>query len=201
MNKIAFFTLLLLSVNLSIFAQHEQGIPVHDIALKSLISSTQPASPKTFNPIGEAKHGQSLVLANNIIIRMDQLNVRLLDSVSILRWPDMSSLYGDAAENGIIFLKTRQKFATISIGNVPIPNASQAMGEKKFILNGYLINNLSIKISRSAIKKVEVLNVAGSPDNQPASYISIWTLTEEERRPLSSICNLFENQPTPSSNQ
>lgn len=175
-------SLLLLAGSLSIFAQAE-GVIVHNVALKN----AAPASSKAFNPFGEVSHGHPLVLANDVVIRMDQVKINLLDSVSVVRHPDSSSHYGNAAINGIINLKTRQKFGTIVLENVHIPNARRLTGEKKFILNGYLINNPSIKISKSAIKKVEVI------DSNDIHYISIWTLTEDEKKPVSALCNFFQN--------
>lgn len=151
-----------------------------------------------FNLIGKAKHERPLILANNNVIRMEELNINLLDSVSVLQWPWSYARYGDAGINGVIIINTRQQFKTIA-GQMAALGSVSSNKEKVLFINGYCIKDSSMQVSKSAIKKIETMDTtivyAGAPHR--VTCINIWTLTAEERKPLSksSLCSMFTTPP------
>lgn len=132
------------------------------------------------------QHCESILMANGVVIRREENNYNLLTHVDVLQCPDSYKTYGDIGINGVIVESTKQTFNFVNPSNVDFPNSISYEGQTKvYFLNGFLIANDSLKISRNAIKRVEVLksnNYFNAQNSDSAVLINIWTLTKKEVR-------------------
>jgi hypothetical protein len=126
-------------------------------------------------------HDQPLIIANGVVVAAKELKVELVDSVTILKWPQCVEKYGDAGFLGVILITTKQKFRTVPIIELSYLNESDDLTNISFAINGFLIDNTSLKISTKAIHRIEVIPVKDANKNE-TTCVSIWTITGKEIR-------------------
>jgi hypothetical protein len=131
-------------------------------------------------------HSMPLIVANGIIISGDEIKKKLVDSIFIIKCPESFERFGNIGALGVIYLNTKQKFETINITSVVTINQSHGARQKIiYAINGYLFADTILRISKNAIKKVEILKdlkVDSLDTNSEVTCISIWTLTKKEIR-------------------
>ena len=137
-------------------------------------------------------HCRSITIANGVVVRTEESSGNLLTHIDVIKCPDSYKTYGDIGTNGVIVEDTRQTFDFITPSHVAIKNASSYDNKKRiYFLNGFLITNDSLKISKKAIKRIEVLNPKYYKETQNsdnAVLVNIWTLTRKEVRKSLKTC-------------
>ncbi|OQP46817.1 hypothetical protein A4H97_04650 [Niastella yeongjuensis] len=132
------------------------------------------------------KHCRSILIANGVVIRTEEVNASLLRHVDVIKCPDAYKTYGDIGTNGVIVEETKQTFDFIIPSQVDYKRKSDYLNKNKtYFLNGYLITNDSLRISKKAIVRTEVLTAksySNGFDNDSIVIINIWTLTKKEVR-------------------
>ena len=141
------------------------------------------------------RHCRSILIANGVVIRTEENNPNLLQHINVMKCPDSYRTYGDIGTNGVIVEDTKQVFDFITPFNVHIENSSSFNDKKKlYFLNGFLITNDSLRISKNAIKRIEVLkpeNYKETLNDDKVLLINIWTLTKTEVRKSLRSCRRF----------
>lgn len=134
-------------------------------------------------------HSWPLIMANGIIIRGKEINKNLIDSIYFINGPQSFEKFGNIGSPGVIYLDTRQKFDALQISQI----AKESHGIKQniiYAINGYLFADSTLKLSRKAIKKVEILKdykLSSTDNNQVVTCISIWTITKKEIKKDNSL--------------
>ena len=99
-------------------------------------------------------HCRSITMANGVIIRTEENNPSLLQHIEIINCPDSYKIYGNIGTNGVIVINTKQIFDFVIPSQVDFKNSSAYNdNKKKYFLNGFLITNDSLRISKNAIKR------------------------------------------------
>jgi len=129
-------------------------------------------------------HCRSILIANGVVIRTEENNPRLLEHIDVIKCPDSYKTYGDIGTNGVIVEQTKQTFYFLVPSQVDFKNSSSYSDKKKiYFLNGFLITNDSLRISKDAIVRTEVLtskNYVDTVKGDSTVLINIWTLTKKE---------------------
>ena len=132
------------------------------------------------------RHCRSILIANGVVIRTEEINPSLLQHINVIKCPDSYKTYGDIGTNGVILEETKQTFDFIIPSQVNFKKTSAFLNKKKiYFLNGFLITNDSLRISKNAITRTEVLkakNYSEASNNDSTVLINIWTLTKKEVR-------------------
>lgn len=132
------------------------------------------------------KHCRSIAIANDVVIRIEEINPDLLEHVDILKCSDAYKAYGAIGTNGVIIEKTKQTFDFIVPALIDFKKKAAYLEKKKiYFLNGFLITNDSLRISKKAIVRTDVLaskNYANIIDGSSTILVNIWTLTKKEER-------------------
>jgi hypothetical protein len=138
------------------------------------------------------RHCRSLLIANGIVIRTEENNPGLLQHVDVIKCPDSYKIYGDVGTNGVIVEETKQIFDFIVPSQVDFQNSSLYIDKQKiYFLNGFLITNDSLRISKNAIIRTDVLtseHYAEIENNDRTILVNIWTLTKKEVRKSLKNC-------------
>lgn len=137
-------------------------------------------------------HCRGIIIANGVIVRTEENNASLLRHINVVKCADSYKVYGDIGTNGIIVQDTKQTFDFIIPSQVDLKNSSYNDKKKTYFLNGFLITNDSLRISRNAIKRIEVLkpeNYFDILNNDSRILINIWTLTKKEVRKSLRNCS------------
>ena len=145
------------------------------------------ANQISFNSISGTKHSNPLYIANDIVVRGQELDTTLLENISVLKCPDAFYRFYYAGINGAIVIKTKQEFKTVT--PILIRDKKSIKGEIIYALNGYYLTDSTLKISTKAIKEIEFFITKKSRGMNPSpTVINIWTLTKKEREPMSALC-------------
>lgn len=138
------------------------------------------------------RHCRSIIIANGVIIRTEENNPRLLENIDVIKCPDSYKTYGDIGTNGAIVEQTKQTFDFYIPSQIDFKNSSAYIDKKKiYFLNGFLITNDSLRISKNAIIRTEVLTSKNYTDiskSDSTVLINIWTLTKKEVRKSLKNC-------------
>jgi hypothetical protein len=138
------------------------------------------------------RHCRSLLIANGVVIRTEENNPRLLQHVDVIECPDSYKIYGDVGTNGVIVEETKQTFDFIVPSQVDFQKSSLYIDKRKiYFLNGLLITNDSLRISKNAIIRTDVLtpeHYAEIENNDGTILVNIWTLTKKEVRKSLKNC-------------
>ena len=138
------------------------------------------------------RHCRSILIANDIVIRTEENNSNLLQHINVLKCPDSYKKYGDIGTNGVIVEDTKQTFDFIVPSQVDFKKQPAYLDKKKiYFLNGFLITNDSLRISKNAIVRTEVVtskNYTDIPNGDSTVLINIWTLTKKEVRKSLKNC-------------
>ncbi|WP_300565889.1 hypothetical protein [Flavobacterium sp.] len=130
------------------------------------------------------RHCRSILIANDVVIRTEENDPSLLKHINVIKCPDSYKTYGDIGTNGVIIEETKQTFHFIVPSQVDFKNSSSYIDQKKiYFLNGFLITNDSLRISKNAIIRTDVVtskNYSDGEDNDSTILINIWTLTKKE---------------------
>lgn len=108
----------------------------------------------------------------------------MIDFIFIIKCPQSFEKFGDAGSMGVIAITTKQKFKTVTIGELAKQEEMESDRRQiSYALNGYLITDTSQRISLKAIKRIDMINrkVAGEGNNATTCF-SIWTITRKEIR-------------------
>jgi hypothetical protein len=142
-------------------------------------------------------HCRSIIIANGVVIRTEENNPSLLKRVDVMKCPDSYKTFGDIGANGVIVEDTKQTFDFVIPSKVNIGNSSFYNNKKKiYFLNGFLITNDSLKISKNAIKRIEVLEFKDyfeTLNKSEVVLINIWILTKKELRKSLRNCRRSYN--------
>jgi hypothetical protein len=137
-------------------------------------------------------HCRSIIMANGVIIRTEENNPSLLQNIEVINCPDSYKIYGNIGANGVIVVNTKQTFDFVIPSQVDFKSSVAYNNNKKiYFLNGFLITNDSLRISKNAIKRTEVLKSSHFNDNSNSDstiLINIWTLTKKEVRKSLKNC-------------
>jgi len=140
-----------------------------------------------YNSISGTRHSNPLIIANDIVVRGQELDTTLIESISVLKCPEAFYKYHYAGVNGAIICKIKQKFKTVT--PISIAKKKSIKGKVIYALNDFYLTDSTLQISVKAIKLIEIINTKGiSGINPNSTVINIWTLTEEERKPLPVNC-------------
>jgi hypothetical protein len=148
-----------------------------------------------FKTIKGTNHSIPLKLANGIIIRIEELNTKLLDSIYVLKCPQSFEKYGNLGTLGVIYLKTKQKFKTIDVLKIMKSNTRHTNKSNNIIyaLNGFVFTDTTLLFSKKAITKVDIIenpSILNFETTKNTTCISIWTITDEELKKDASIPKL-----------
>lgn len=147
----------------------------------SLIKLEKKSIPKI---LPGTNHSRSLIIANGIIIRGEEIMDNLLDSIYFIKVPESVEKFGNVGALGVIFINTRQRFDTVQISKVATIRQSHRSNQKViYAINGYLFADTGIVLSRKAIKKVDILKgykLQLADINEEVTCINIWTITKRE---------------------
>ena len=137
-------------------------------------------------------HCRSIVMANGVVIRTEENDPGLLQHIAVIQCPDSYKTYGDIGTNGVIVIDTKQAFDFTIASQVDFEKSSSYSDKEKiYFLDGFLITNDSLKISKNAIKRIEVLkpeNFGRTTNRDSTVLINIWTLTKKELRKALKSC-------------
>ena len=132
------------------------------------------------------------MIANGVVIRPEETNPSLLQHVNVIKCPDSYKIYGDIGTNGVLLEETKQTFDFIIPSQIDFKKSSAYLDKKKiYFLNGFLITNDSLRISKNAITRTEVLtskNYANTSNSDGTVLINIWILKEKEIRKSLKNC-------------
>lgn len=199
--RIFFLSILLFQFAYS-FSQSNRQVTTKGIAINQLDTCRLIDSCASFNLIIKTRHPNPLCVANGIIVRLDFLTIdtTLISSIEILKCPASFNKYGYIGYNGTILIKTKQNIEIVTPSLIKESKFKKLKGNILFAINGDLINDTSIKISTASIKEIELLK-AGQEKGENKKFnkyscINIWTLTKEERKPMTAMCRgigVFKN--------
>lgn len=138
----------------------------------------------TLKTLPGTNHSRPLIIANGIIIRGEEIEEKLVDTIYVIKCPQTFDKFGNIGSLGVIYLDTKQTFDTVQISNVARVNQSHGSRQKIiYAINGYLFADTGLALSRKAIKKVDILKgyKLKLPDiNEEVICVSIWTITRKE---------------------
>jgi hypothetical protein len=148
-----------------------------------------------FTVIEGTNHSIPLMIANGIVIRNDELNIKILDSIYVLKCPQSFEKYGNLGTLGVIYLKTKQKFKTIDVLKIKKSNTRHTNKSDIIIyaLNGFVFTDTTLLFSKKAITKVDIIenpSILNFETTKNTTCISIWTITDEELKKDASIPKL-----------
>jgi hypothetical protein len=141
------------------------------------------------NMIKGTENSRPLIVANGLIICMKELDEKKIDTTAatiVMECKDAYAKFGNLAARGVISLKTKQIFETISVKELRESKKIKTTGHQTMLaINGFITNDYSLVISRNAIDKIDVLLkvVIGDKVIDPnIAVVNIWTNTKKERR-------------------
>ena len=143
------------------------------------------------NLVTKTRHRQPLIVANDIIVGVDNLidSILLITSITVLKCPEAFKKFGYIGYNGVINVSTKQKFETETPNKIRRKKVNGLKGKIIFAMNGDVIKDTSIRISSASIKEVELIKSGVTKGQNPRfkkyNCINIWTLAELERTPIS----------------
>ena len=136
-------------------------------------------------------HSRPLVVADGMIIRGDEIKEKLVDTIFVIKCPQSFERFGNIGALGVIYLETKQEFDTVSITRVATIRQSHGVAQKTiYAINGYLFADTTLKLSKKAVKKVEVFKNFSADFldiNEHVTCVSIWTLTNKEIKDDNSV--------------
>jgi hypothetical protein len=142
----------------------------------------------------DIKHSIPIIIANDIIVNINEIKAKLIDTMSIIRCPQSFEKWGNLGTLGIIQIGTKQKFKTIKVTKILEENHVDAKNPNVFYaLNGYLFTDKNLSISKNAIVKIDIIKnpfFEDSTTNKNATCINIWTITEKEKKENESLPKL-----------
>lgn len=124
----------------------------------------------------------AVILANNIIVRANEIDQQSVDSFIFVRCPQSFEKLGNLGANGIFYFYTKQNFKASTLEKL---SRVKRRHRKNVIyaLNGYLFAAPTLMMSKKAVKRIEVIKnfKTDSTGTQTGmTCINIWTVTEEE---------------------
>jgi hypothetical protein len=126
-------------------------------------------------------HSIPYVVANEIMININEIDEKKVNTLYIPKCPKSFELYGNLAALGIIHIKTRQKFEVVKVAELMKKKRIKKYHEPiLFALNGYMFSDTSLAISKKAITKVESVKIPSIQKGGFTICFSIWTLTNKE---------------------
>jgi hypothetical protein len=148
-----------------------------------------------FKTIKGTNHSIPLKLANGIIIRIEELNTKMLDSIYVLKCPQSFEKYGNLGTLGVIYLKANQKFKTIDVLKIKKSNTRHTKKSNRIIyaLNGFVFTDTTLLFSKKAIIKVDIINnpsILNVETTKNTTCINIWTITNKELKEDASMPKL-----------
>ena len=139
------------------------------------------------NYVGKQIHSNPLIVANGIVIRGQELDTTLLQDISLLKCPDAFNEFGYAGANGALIIKTKQSFKTVTAFSTRQKKSIE--GNVVYALNGFLLSDTTILISKKAITNIQILSIDSKTNNdEKVTCINIWTMTKKDRKPLAALC-------------
>jgi hypothetical protein len=136
------------------------------------------------------RHSSPLFLANGIVVRVDEVDSALLESVSVLRCPQSIETFRNLGINGVVLIKTKQVFETTT-PQIEIRKSHGTKSRVIYALNGFILTDTALKISKSSIREIDIVsNSRIDYANLYRGYtcVNVWTLTKDERIPMSVLC-------------
>ena len=147
------------------------------------------------NLVVDRRHSIALYLANDDIIISGNVldsNTNLIKDVQVLRCPEAFIKYGYIGYNGAIIIKTKQQFETITPYEIGFIKFGKSKEGIHYALNGDLLSDIRIKISKASIKEIEILKPGKRKGINKSltkfACINIWTLDEKDRAPIPGQC-------------
>jgi hypothetical protein len=138
-----------------------------------------------------ADYSRPLILANGIVIRGDEIQEKLVDTIFVIKCPQSFAKFGDLGALGVISIDTKQNFESVVVTKIAsIKKSHSANSKLVYSLNGYLFTDTTLKISTKAVKRVDFINnfkLANFATDDNTTCISIWTITKKEMKDDNSI--------------
>ena len=143
------------------------------------------------NYISLQKNDAPLLLYNSIILNTEELsslNLKEISESKVIKCPESISFFGYVGINGLIFLTGNQKFKFTTLKEIKSKQANGIADNFIYALNGYIITDSTIKISKKSVVEIEVLQ-SGKEKGLNQKYknftcLNVWTLTKEERKEI-----------------
>jgi hypothetical protein len=143
-------------------------------------SCSQLQKQAQLNRLPRSDHSRPLVIANGIIVSIDEINEKLIDTIYIIKCPQSFQKFGNIGAHGVIFIGSRQVFNANPIREL----ARRKEGKKAvYAVNGYLFADPDLRISGKAVKGLKTVHNYQLPGtSELVSCFSIWTITKKEIR-------------------
>ena len=164
-------------------------------SIEKIDSITISDSISELNLVVEHRHSNPLYIANNIIIRIDslQLDINKIYDIEVYKGPKAYNKFGLIAFNGVILIKTNQEIITTTPYEIKMTKFPNIENKVLFAINGDLVSDSLIKVGQNSIMEIEFLSKGLEKGYNPKytdySCINIWTLTKDERIPLAAGCS------------
>ena len=135
-----------------------------------------------------------MYFANNTVIGNNEINTKLIDSIGVMKYPEALKKWGNLASIGVILIKTKQTFKTLTISDLAKKYLLNTGNFNViYALNGYFFTDSTLKISEKAIIRVEIiknLRIDNTDTSNRFTCMNIWTATKEDIKRDESIPKL-----------
>jgi len=130
-------------------------------------------------------HSQPLYVANNVVIRIEELDTAfsVIEDITLIKCLESFKKFDYLGLNGVIYIKTKQQFEVSTPVSICKPRSKNIKGNFLYALNGFILRDTNLLISTKAVIETERFVTS---DGQ--TYINIWTLSKDERKSLPSLC-------------
>jgi len=140
--------------------------------------------------IAGTEHSSPIFLANGVVVRGQELDTNLVESISIMKCPQSIRDYGILGINGVILIRTKQIFEVTSL-QIEVEKSGRTKSKIVYALNGFIITDTLLKISKAAILEINIISKSKinlSDRYKGYSCINVWTLNRDERLVISPLC-------------
>ncbi len=120
-----------------------------------------------------------LYLANGIVTGSGELDGDLAIDVTVIHCPESSRKFSYIASGGVILINTKQTFETVTPAAIRFDKLIK--GEVIYALNGCLLLDSTLLISKKAIVEIEIFDFVNKV-SEIVTCINIWTLPKAFRK-------------------
>lgn len=120
-----------------------------------------------------------LYVANGIVVSSAELDSTLITDITVIQCPESSRKFSYIAAGGAIVINTRQTFITTTPKF--ISDSNMINGKILYAVNGCLLVDSTLKISKEAIIEIEIYTATENKFNN-VECINIWTIPKPFRK-------------------
>lgn len=121
-----------------------------------------------------------LYVANGTVVSSAELDSTLITDITVIQCPESSRKFSYIAAGGAVVINTRQTFITTTPKF--ISDSKNIVGKTVYAVNGCLLGDSTLKISKNAITKIDIYSVIENGFNNE-TRINIWTIPKPYRKP------------------